>query len=471
MRKRDLNTLMMKVKYLMFCGVTLCLMLTTAHAQTDTIVRVGAYWTEWWCPWNVVVRGDYAYVADLYGVTSVNVSNPGNPCVGSREGSGSAIGLLLQDTLAYLNTTGTSFHIISVANPDSLYHVGRCPRSSCAYFWPTGICVKDTVAYLANSEYGIVMINVADPSAPDTIPSYDTPRHVLDLAVRDSLLYVVDLDTLRILNVRDPLNVSCVGKVGTTEYFHGIWVVGDYAYLACLSGGVGIDGKLMIVDISDPIAPRIASVSDWMLGDPVDVHVSGDYAYIAAEDCYWSRDRKRREAVSRYVTHSGTPVVEGGLRIVNVKNPDSCYVVASYNTPGNARGVFVKDDLVFVADYDSLQILRHIRTDVEEGVNSQSAMSNGQLSIHPNPFTHNTVVEFVVGSSEFVDERQRALKIYDLGGRLVRSLQITKSPNHQISKLYWDGTDQTGHKVPGGMYFCEAKNGSSSIKSKLVIMH
>jgi hypothetical protein len=239
----------------------------------------------------------------------------------------------------------------------------------------------------------------------------------------------------------------------------------------------------MIVDISDPIAPRIASVSDWMLGDPVDVHVSGDYAYIAAEDCYCSRDRKRRKAVSRYVTHSGTPVVEGGLRIVNVKNPDSCYVVASYDTPGNARGVFVKDDLVFVADHESLQILRHVRTGVEEESDCQLAMGNGQLSIHPNPFSHNGVVEFVVGSSEFVErfaDRSLLLQIYDMSGRLVRAFNLcnldksVKSPpapdNGGRAGVLWDGTDQTGHKVPGGIYFCQVKNGSSSMRSKLVVM-
>jgi hypothetical protein len=56
------------------------------------------------------------------------------------------------------------------------------------------------------------------------------------------------------------------------------------------------------------------------------------------------------------------------------------------------------------------------------------------LSVNPNPFTHNVVVEFGVHSSqpeadeplaqEFVDEKPSTLKIYDLAGRIVRTLNL-----------------------------------------------
>jgi hypothetical protein len=55
---------------------------------------------------------------------------------------------------------------------------------------------------------------------------------------------------------------------------------------------------------------------------------------------------------------------------------------------------------------------------VEES-NYQLATGNKQLSIHPNPFIHNVVVEFGVRGWEFVDGEPSAFKIYDLGGRLV----------------------------------------------------
>jgi hypothetical protein len=99
-------------------------------------------------------------------------------------------------------------------------------------------------------------------------------------------------------------------------------------------------------------------------------------------------------------------------------------------------------------------------TGVEES-NEQLSISNSQLTVHPNPFTHNTVVEFV-------DEKTRhvmSLQIHDLSGRLVKSFPITKSPNQQIIKLSWDA-----HNVPAGIYFLEFRDRNIVKRQKLVKM-
>jgi hypothetical protein len=54
---------------------------------------------------------------------------------------------------------------------------------------------------------------------------------------------------------------------------------------------------------------------------------------------------------------------------------------------------------------------------VEEGSNYQLSTGNRQLSIHPNPFTHNAVVEF---GGRFAPPAAGLLHVYDLGGRLVQ---------------------------------------------------
>jgi hypothetical protein len=117
-------------------------------------------------------------------------------------------------------------------------------------------------------------------------------------------------------------------------------------------------------------------------------------------------------------------------------------------------------------------------TGVEES-NEQLSISNSQLTVHPNPFTHNVVVEFRVrppalptgreraGSSEFVDEKTRhvmSLQIRDLSGRLIKSLDLTnyRSPFNQIT---WDA-----HNVPAGIYFLELRNGNIVKRQKLVKM-
>jgi hypothetical protein len=106
---------------------------------------------------------------------------------------------------------------------------------------------------------------------------------------------------------------------------------------------------------------------------------------------------------------------------------------------------------------------------VEEGTNRQLAIGNGQLSIHPNPFAQETVMEFRVRSLEFVDQKLLTLRIYDLAGRIVRSFHISKSTNLQINKLTWDGRDDGGTKVPSGLYFLKLTTGKASLTRKLVI--
>jgi photosystem II stability/assembly factor-like uncharacterized protein len=79
------------------------------------------------------------------------------------------------------------------------------------------------------------------------------------------------------------------------------------------------------------------------------------------------------------------------------------------------------------------------RVGVEEEQTVQVAGS--RLQVHPNPFTHNAVVEFGVHSLEFVDGELSTLNIYDLGGRLV------------------ENTDRNvvGERLEAGIYFLKAK--------------
>jgi hypothetical protein len=106
-------------------------------------------------------------------------------------------------------------------------------------------------------------------------------------------------------------------------------------------------------------------------------------------------------------------------------------------------------------------ILRVSDYGLEES-NYQLAMGNEQLAIHPNPFTHNTVVQFGVRSSEFVDGEPLALKIYDLGGRLVRSLNLCNL-DKSVKSVLWNGKDDTGKEVGSGIYFVKI-GGHSPVK-------
>jgi hypothetical protein len=78
-----------------------------------------------------------------------------------------------------------------------------------------------------------------------------------------------------------------------------------------------------------------------------------------------------------------------------------------------------------------------------------------ELTASPNPFTHNVVVEFRVGSSWFVDKENTYLRIHDVSGRLVRSFDLTNNQS-PFDQTTWDGTNDHGDKLDSGVYFARA---------------
>jgi flagellar hook assembly protein FlgD len=110
---------------------------------------------------------------------------------------------------------------------------------------------------------------------------------------------------------------------------------------------------------------------------------------------------------------------------------------------------------------------------IEEETNHQLSTGNRQLSVHPNPAMHNTVVKFVVHGSGFVDEKPLTLRIHDLSGRLIRSLNLCNL-DQSVKSVVWDGKDNLSHKVQPGVYFytCELRmeSGTTRKSGKLVLM-
>jgi hypothetical protein len=71
------------------------------------------------------------------------------------------------------------------------------------------------------------------------------------------------------------------------------------------------------------------------------------------------------------------------------------------------------------------------------------------LTVSPNPYTKLTTVSFgIEHSAERIE-----LKIYDVSGRIVKYFPILTSQVLNSTSVAWDGTDQAGKQVNGGVYF------------------
>jgi hypothetical protein len=119
------------------------------------------------------------------------------------------------------------------------------------------------------------------------------------------------------------------------------------------------------------------------------------------------------------------------------------------------RNPFVDHPEFVSAIYDSTNVAGVGPTDAPQHAMLQAAM--------PNPFQARTVLAY-----DLARQSRVALRIYDISGRLVRSLvsgEVQEAGRHSIE---WDGRDGAGATTGAGLYFGRLDAGRESDVRRLV---
>jgi hypothetical protein len=83
---------------------------------------------------------------------------------------------------------------------------------------------------------------------------------------------------------------------------------------------------------------------------------------------------------------------------------------------------------------------------------------------YPNPFNPKATIKFEIAKPVHVK-----LKIYDIAGRLVRTLvDEPRKPNSY--RVVWDGKNQRGGSVASGVYFCRLEAGTYVATRKMMLL-
>ena len=99
---------------------------------------------------------------------------------------------------------------------------------------------------------------------------------------------------------------------------------------------------------------------------------------------------------------------------------------------------------------------------IEEKQISNSKYQKADVQIHPNPFRRRAEIELSIAQSA----ERTELKIYDVSGRVVKDFKLSSFvPSSVIS---WDGKDDSGRKLPAGVYFCRLENPADCVTRKIV---
>ena len=216
------------------------------------------------------------------------------------------------------------------------------------------------------------------------------------IAVQGSYAYVGEGPRLTILDISDPASPIVAGKTGALfKLALDVTVAGNYAYIA---DNGDFSGGIRIIDVSHPATPTEASYFEIM-GHAYAVDVSGDYAYVAANDAglaivdvsnpeapfeigyYDLEDLALDVAVAGHYAYIVT--YYDGLRIINISDPTAPTEVA-FEPYGRASGVAVAGNYVYVADDRGLTIVDISDPDTPIAVQSHYVSNAERVAVAGN---------------------------------------------------------------------------------------
>jgi hypothetical protein len=183
----------------------------------------------------------------------------------------------------------------------------------------------DKVAYGGGREDLLFVVDFTLSFDPRLEKIHGTPGMIYEgIARRDDHLYASrHADGLEILDLADPLNPQTVGELTDLQNSWDVAFVADYILVA--DGG----GGLAVVDGSDVTAPVLIQRLPTS-GAAVDVDVAGGLAAVA--------------------------VGSGGVDLFDVTDPEAVVPLGTVDTPGLAMAVALTADLLYVADYHTIEV-------------------------------------------------------------------------------------------------------------------
>jgi len=189
------------------------------------------------------------------------------------------------------------------------------------------VAIAGDYAFVASGLNGLQVVNIANPGAPTVEVGADTPGEAYAIALSGNYAYVADRPwyqvgpSLQIVNVSDPENPSVVGDgLAMPGDPRDVVVYGDYAFVVINTPSPSVQ----VVDVTVKTDPEVVAVVE--LSAPWGAAVSDDGVYLYVADNLQ------------------------GLRVIDVSNRLSPQIVATADTPGYAHGVALSGSYAYGND-------------------------------------------------------------------------------------------------------------------------
>lgn len=282
---------------------------------------------------NIVVVGNYAYVADgANGLVILNIADPKNPVLaGSFDTAGTANDVAVSNGYAYVADGSDGLVVINVSNPAAPALSGSYSKAGVA----EGVSVQSNCVYLVSGTNGLVVFDISNPALLQYKgKTYNELRSMHDVFIQQNSAYVAMYEDLKRFNVSNPVPASILADAaasGGLTLWNVTGIHGDGSVIAAAAGVNGI--RLMNTNLA-----VLGSYNTD--GTASGVFVSGNYVYVA----------------------DGT----NGLVVLDITTPASPIPVVHVLTAGPASGVFVGGGHVYVTEGSSGMEIFSILSDSDQ---------------------------------------------------------------------------------------------------------
>lgn len=362
---------------------------------------------------DVIIEGDYAYVADgNSGIQVISIKDPLHPeIVTSIDTPGTAEELICLNQHLYIADGEAGLQIIDVTDPTDPNISGSLVTEDYAY----GItALKDNVA-IADGSAGVTLINIEDPLEPRKRTTVDT---------NGTSFAVATIDEYRI----------CVADGES-----GVVIMTFFEYLTYPPYDPSMPPRppaIFVFEVATQDTPGTAK----------DVIVEGNTAFVADS--------------------------ESGLQIINIDSLSSPYIVGELGTEGSTKSVCINGVRAFLADtFDGLRIV-DISNQSNPIVKSNTKISNnfeslkiingkayvtdqsyGLSIIDINAITFRTDISAI----EKEEEEERTLEHINLSDDILFAAYDDKSSPYKSFVHYID-ISKPGQPIEIATYFAEDRD-------------
>ena len=420
---------------------------------------------------GMFLRDDILFTAnDIQGTQIVDVSNPSSPqLLGRYLTNGLVNGVALQYPFAYVAAGGLAvLNISNPSNPEILGIYGRqllkkanditCDGHYVFVGSNSGITIFDisnpTIpiykshlsvdniqrlllhdSLLVASNPNLYIVDIAHPSNPQVLYSCDSV-YISDFDIYGNLFcWVGIIDTtsfLQILDITDPSNPMLIGSVDIYRYPLTIAINDTLAY-------VTNDVYSQVVNLADPSNPYI--VSTFSLSDANDTKIANNKLFTVDNYNYGSR------AI---------------LSVFDLTNPITPHRIASSLTDGTvySNKLTILNKYIYLCNREAFSIFEFSETDI--ALENRKQELPFRAFAYPNPF--GSKINISLSCKKNIPLQ---VCIFDIAGRKLKTF-FDRKPASNMLLLRWNGNDEQGKQLPGGIYYLRIIQGKKTSVQKIV---